>query len=245
MTTCKTRAERVTTPIAAGFEMQAAYIKAALQRAAHAPAMAGISIKSVSVAATRDSQHDPVMTIVWSMPDSGAAIDAPRLSMPGVSCSMISRPADTAVLIDRDGDSPAEIEDALMAVAWELGAWDMCRDERPPLPDGATWRESRYGVGADFGVNDSIIMGHKLVAGARAPDVVCSIAASDGYVVWRFIPLAMATPTARRLWGHKDSTLQPDCTRAGKPGNHRGAWFNPQTPGMANEHQYQLGRKPK
>ncbi len=220
--------------------MQAKTILAALRRAAQAPALAGIYIKSVSICAVHEWQHDAVMTITWSLPDSSAAVEVP--SLPGVTASVLSRPADTAILLPRELASPGEIEDAVMGAAWTLGAWDLCRIESPPLPAGADWNEAKYGVTVGFGRNPYTIMGQPLVTGEYAQDDVCALAARDGYITWRFVPLALATPTARRRWGGKDSTLQTDCTRLNAPGHYRGAWHHPATPGLANEHQYQLGQ---
>lgn len=222
--------------------MQAHIISAVLQKAAQAPALAGIYIKSVSISAARELSHDPIITITWSMPDSSAYIESPSHSMPGVSASIISRPSDTTMSLPREMASPADIEDVVIADAWALGAWDLCRIERAPLPAGADWLESRYGLVGDFGRSDISIAGHPLSVGTRATPEVCEIAARDGYVTWRFVPLSLATPTARRQWAGKDTTLQPDCTRMGEPGGYRGQWRHPADAGTAAEHQYRLGR---
>ena len=220
--------------------MQTQTILAALRRAAQAPALAGIYIKSVSLCAVRQWQHDAVLSITWSMPDGGSSIDMP--SLPGVTATALSRPSDTAILLARNLTTAPEIEDAVIGAAWALGAWDLCRIESPPLPPGSDWHEARYGVGVGFGRNPYTIMGQPMVMGDRAEDDVCATAARDGYITWRFVPLALATLIARQRWGAKDTTLQSDCTRVGEPGQYRGRWWHPQTPGHANEHQYQLGR---
>lgn len=222
--------------------MQANIISAVLQKAAQAPALAGIYIKSVSISAVRVLSHDPILTITWSMPDSSAYIDAPGLSIPGASASIISRPSDTTMSLPREMASPADIEDVVIADAWALGAWDLCRIEGAPLPAGANWPESRYGLAGAFGRCDISIAGQPLSAGTRATAHVCEIAARDGYVTWRFVPLTLATPTARRRWAGKDTTLQQDCTRLGEPGGYRGQWRHPVEPHTAREQQYRLGR---
>ena len=222
--------------------MQAADVMAAFCKAARAPALAGIYIKSISISAVRDPRRQPVLAITWSMPDSSAAIDAPALSLPGVSATAISRPANTAMLLPRSLANPAEIEDAVLNAAWALGAWDLCRTELPPLPSGTDWREPRYGIASAFGQGTYLINGSPLVHAVAPMDKSCALAAREGYITWRFVPLALATPTMRCLWGGKDKTLQPDCTRHGSPGDFRQAWRCPTVPGMAYEHQYQLGR---
>jgi hypothetical protein len=222
--------------------MQAAYITAVLQKAAQAPALAGIYIKSVCICAVRDLTCDPVLTITWSMPDRGAVVDSAALSLPGVSASFTTRPSDTAMLLPRGLVSPAEIEDAVIGAAWSLGAWDLCRIESAPLADGSDWREARYGIKSSFGHSDYVVNGQSLVVGDGAPQSDCEIAARDGYITWRFVPLALATLVARRRWADKDKTLLADCTRSGAPGGYRGQWMHPTVPGTASEQQYQLGR---
>lgn len=220
--------------------MQTQTILSALRRAAQAPALAGIHIKSVSICAVCCWRHDAVLTITWSMPDSGSSIQVP--SLPEVTATALSRPSDTAILLARNLTTPAEIEDAVMSAAWSLGAWDLCRIESPPLPAGTDWHEARYGVAVGFGRNPYTIMGRSMIAGDYAEDEVCATAARDGYITWRFVPLALSTLIARQRWGAKDTTLQADCARSGEPSHYRGRWWHPQTPGQANEHQYQLGR---
>jgi hypothetical protein len=222
--------------------MQAATILAALQRAATGPALAGINIKTVQIAAVRDWTHNPLMTITWSMPDASAAIASAELSLPGVQASVISRPSDTAIMLDRGLASPGEIEDAVIGAAWTLGAWDLIRLEHAPLAACEEWQENRHGINCSFGRNGYTINGQELVTGDQADDDTCELAASVGYVLWRFVPLHLATRIARQRWASKDKTLLPDCTRAGVPGSYRAPWCCPTEPRTANEHQYQLGR---
>lgn len=222
--------------------MQASYLTAVLQKAAQAPAFAGIYVHSVSLSAVSDWLRDPVLTIVWSMPDHSAAIESAALSLPGVSATILSRPSDTSMLLHRAFASPAELEDVVMGSAWSLGAWDLCRCEQAPLAADEDWRSARHGLASSFGHNAYVIAGQPLVTGDRAPDEDCEIAAREGYIDWRFVPLALATPTARQRCGAKDKTLQADCTRPGEPGGYRGKWMHPTTPRTANEHQYRLGR---
>jgi hypothetical protein len=222
--------------------MQAANILAALQNAATAPALAGIYVKNVAISIARPVEHDAVLTIVWSMPDNSAAIQSPDMSMPGVQASVVSRPADTVMRLDRALASPAEIEDAVIACAWTVGAWDLARLESGPLPAGADWREPRYGLATSLGHNAYVINGRPLAAGYSAPVEACEVAAHTGLVTWRFVPLALATPTARQRWAPKDSTLLDDCTRDGEPHGYRGKWMHPTLPATGAEHQYQLGR---
>ena len=222
--------------------MQAATILVALQKAAQTPAMAGIYIKSVSISAVDDWAHNPIMTITWSMPDAGAAIHANALSLPGVQASVISRPSDTSVELQRELVSPAEIEDAVLGAAWHLGAWDVARTEYAPLAPNEDWRDAKHGINSSFGRNDYTIAGQALVTGDQAADATCDLAARNGHVTWRFVPLHLATPIARQRWASKDTTLLPDCTRVGEPGAYRAKWIHPAEHRTGAEHQYQQGR---
>jgi hypothetical protein len=223
--------------------MQTAILLAALQRAAQAPALAGIYIKSVEIAAVDDAAHDPVLVITWSMPDHTAAISSAALSSPGVAATVLSRPADSVLRLTRESASLGEIEDAVFEAAWQLGAWDMVRLERPPLRPCATWREAGNGVAVSFGRNPYLIDGQPLQMGAAVPDELLDLAARAGYVTWRFVPLALSSPTMRRMWAHKDRTLAgSDATRNTTPGHQRARWAHPTEPGTAAEHQYRFGR---
>lgn len=213
---------------------------ASLHRAAIAPALAGIYIKSVTVAATRDPHHDVWITITWSMPE--VDIDFPTQGLPCVTATQTSRPSEIAARLPREMRAPSEIEDEILNVAWRLGAWDVVRCETAPLATGGDWREARHGISMNFGCNPYIIAGQAILTGEPAPDELCARAARDGYVHWRFKPLALAAPAMRRLWHQKDRTLDAACRRDGDPRDYRAAWRNPDEPHTAAEHVYQLGR---
>jgi hypothetical protein len=217
-------------------------IKRAVAQAARGPAMAGIYVKSVAIAAAHDWTHDPIMLITWSMPDAGAVIDVPEVALPGVRASVISRPADTAIRLDRNLASPAELEDAILAAAWEMGSWDLVRLELAPLAAGADWWDARHGIAPSFGRNPYTICGQPLVVGEGADDEVCEAAAVGGYIKWRFLPTTSAGANTRQHRRGKDATLQPNGARPGSPGEHRAAWRHPVKPLTACEHQYQLGQ---
>lgn len=215
-------------------------IKSTILSAAKSPATAGIYIKSISVSATYSAAYPPVMTIVWSMPDTEIHHDG--LSMPGVDASVRSRPSDTTILLYRELMSPAEMEDGILSAAWELGAWDLVRSEHAPRAPGDNWREARYGICSSFGRNDYIIAGQALSQGESAPEAAMAEAAKDGFVTWRFIPLSLAHPVTKKQWGPKDKTLSDGLTRAGNIGDYRESWKRPREPLTAADHIYQLGR---
>ena len=218
-------------------------IKAAVLAASQAPKMGGIYVKSITVSALYKHMQYAWVTITWSMPD--VSIDAPEHSKKGVKATIISRPADTVIKIPVNSATPAEIDEALLQLAWELGAWDMCRLERAPLTKDQNWHEPRYGLLSAFGRDATNIAGTPLQQGASAADWVLEHAAKNGYVAWRFIPLALATPFMRKRWGGVDATLQADCMRAGETKMRPAQFYRPSAPNTVHEQQYQLGRKVK
>lgn len=217
-------------------------IKSRLMAATKAPAIAGIYIKSVSVSATYSTAHAPVLTVVWSMPDHGFVSEA--VSLPGVEATVYSRPSDTTIVLYRDGLAPSDIEDIVLEAAWQFGAWDVVRSERAPMQSPDDWRMSRYGITSSFGRDTMAVLGQPLTQGDGVPDVAMEEAARDGFVTWRFIPLSLATPTARSRWGDRDKTLNATCQRDGVPPISRGSWTRPREPQTAHDHIYQLGRAP-
>lgn len=213
-------------------------IAAILKQAASAPALAGVFVKSVRVASTY--RGDAIATITWSWPEHG---EASRPSgMPGVSMTVAARPSDTTLALVLPGPTVHEAEHEVLAAAWGLGAWDVRRIEHSPLADPAQWREARYGLASDFGINLVTIAGQPIQAGDRAPTADVRAAASDGWVSWSFVPLALSSRTMRERWGAKDKTLDMDCSRTILiPPMRLAEWHQPE-PGYAHEHIYQLGR---
>lgn len=218
-------------------------IKTAVEAAAKGPAMAGIYVKCINVSALYRHMQHAWVTIVWSMPDMSAAIPAPGLSLPGVTATVVSAPTDTVMAVPVEQATPADIEEALLQLAWQWGAWDMCRLERSPLATGQSWQQVNTGLSVAFGRNPIAIMGHPLQAGDEAADWMLDEAAANGWVAWRFIPLALARPSLRGMWGTKDSTLREDCTREGSHRLHVAAFRRPKDPNTGAEMQYRLGRK--
>lgn len=208
-----------------------------IQQAASAPALAGVGIKSIRIAATYSLEA--MLTITWSWPEVGE-VSQPS-GLPGVAMSVAARPADLTLALVLPGPTVHEAEQSVLDVAWQLGAWDVRRIEHAPLADPAQWREARHGLAGDFGINPVTIGGTPVQKGDRAP-VAAAEAGSNGWVTWSFVPLAFATRTMRARWGGKDKTLEADCTRGGTlPPTRLADWHQPE-PGYAHEHIYQLGR---
>lgn len=222
--------------------MQAATLLAALQKVAQGPAMAGIYIKAVQVAAVHDWAHDPIMVITWSMPDSSAYIDRDDLAGQGMQATSISRPADTSISISRHLASPDELESAVLQTAWELGAWDVSRLEHARLPVGAAWHEPRYGLMSDFGHSPYLICGQPMAVGDVADDDTCELAAASGWVTWTFVPMCLTTPQTQKKHMGKDKTLTTSGKRTGIMPMMQMMWWHPIDPHTAHQHIYEMGK---
>ena len=103
--------------------------------------------------------------------------------------SFTSVPSSALQVNDRWRDLE-DVDRAAMEAAWELGAWDVARAERPGcLRPGAPSREAlecMQAFGAfPFGVNGN------QVSVAEAPDVeeLMQLAAAQGYLMWLFRPV--------------------------------------------------------
>lgn len=109
------------------------------------------------------------------------------------------------------------IDCAAMDAAWELGAWDVARAERPGcMRPGAQSTEALECLQA-FGSFPSSMAGTQLVV-SDAPDAeeLVQLAAQRGYLMWAFRPVKGG------IWADyaDDATLGPEGTRAG-PCPHR------------------------
>jgi hypothetical protein len=102
------------------------------------------------------------------------------------------------------------VDRAALEAAWELGAWDVARAERPsctrPGADSAEALDCLKAFGAfPFGAPTDQV----LVADAPDADELVSVAARRGYLMWLFRPVRGG------IWKEfaDDATLLPDGTR--------------------------------
>lgn len=109
------------------------------------------------------------------------------------------------------------VDEAAMEAAWELGAWDVARAERPGcMRPGAYCTEALECLQAfgsfPFGMNGAQVV----VSDAPDADDLVLLAAERGYLMWTFRPVKGG------IWAEfaDDATLGPEGTRPG-PCPHR------------------------
>jgi hypothetical protein len=125
-------------------------------------------------------------------------------------------PSSALQLNDR-WQSLVAVDRAAMEAAWELGAWDVARAERPgcmrPGAAGTEALECLQAFGSfPYGINGSQVV----VSDAPDADELVQLAAQRGYLMWLFRPVKGS------IWAEyaDDATLGPEGTRQG-PCPHR------------------------
>jgi hypothetical protein len=141
----------------------------------------------------------------------------------------------SALQLNERWDRFDELENAVLDVAWELGAWDLARLEaRPFIRPGADCQESFECMGA-FGKVPVALDGQvPVVAEVPDSDELIEAAARSGYVQWIFRPVHGG------VWADvaDDLTLQPGGYR-NPPCPYLSA---PTRPGKSRKVVYQFGR---
>jgi hypothetical protein len=120
-------------------------------------------------------------------------------------------PSSALQLNDRWNDLIA-VDQAAMEAAWELGAWDVARAERPGcMRPGAQCTEALECLQAfgsfPYGMHGSQVV----VSDAPDADELVQVAAHRGYLMWVFRPVKGG------IWAEyaDDATLGPEGSRAG------------------------------
>lgn len=118
-------------------------------------------------------------------------------------------PSSALQLNERWGDLVA-VDRAAMEAAWELGAWDVARAERPgclrPGANGTEAFECLQAFGSfPYGINGQQVV----VADAPDADDLVQLAADRGYLMWVFRPVSGG------IWADyaDDATLTPEGRR--------------------------------
>ena len=118
----------------------------------------------------------------------------------------------SALQVNERWDDLIDVEQATLDAAWQMGAWDVARAERPGcLRPGARNNEPLECLQA-FGAFPYGVNGQQLVVGdAPDSDELLKVAAKRGYLLWLFRPVSGG------IWGDvtEDATLSPEGRRAG------------------------------
>lgn len=118
----------------------------------------------------------------------------------------------SALQINEHWDDLIAVDQATLEAAWQLGAWDVARAERPAcLRPGAGATEPMECLQA-FGAYPYGVNGHQVVV-SDAPDTddLVKLAADRGYLMWLFRPVSGG------IWAEvaEDSTLSSEGRRTG------------------------------
>jgi hypothetical protein len=176
-----------------------------LERITNQISATGLPLFGITLAAVPCPDTPLILTLHWHafIKEKLAELDEAE------AVSFTPVPSSALQLNDRWQDLVA-VDRAAMEAAWQLGAWDVARAERPgclrPGADSSEALECLQAFGAfPFGVN-----GNQVVV-AEAPDVdeLVKLAAARGYLLWLFRPVSGG------IWGEysEDATLTADGRR--------------------------------
>lgn len=167
----------------------------------------GLPLFAITLAAVPCADTPVILTLHWH-----AFIKEKLADIPGAEpVSYTSVPSSALQLNERWRDL-LSVDRAAMDAAWELGAWDVQRAERPGCSrPGAESREALECLQAfgafPFGLNNN----QMVVADAPDTDELVEVAARRGYLMWLFRPVRGG------IWGEyaDDATLDQSGRRSG------------------------------
>jgi hypothetical protein len=176
-----------------------------LERIEQQIAATKLPLFAITVAAVPCPQTPVILTLHWHgfVREKLAEVESAR------PVSFKSVPSSALQLNDR-WDDVLTLERSALGAAWELGAWDVARAEKPsctrPGADSGEALECLQAFGAfPFGsqANDLV------VADTPDADELINVAARRGYLMWLFRPVHGG------IWQEyaDDATLRPDGTR--------------------------------
>ena len=157
-----------------------------LERIEEQIAASGLPLVGITLAAVPCPDTPVILTLHWHgfINEKLAAVEQAE------TVSYTPVPSSALQLNDRWRDLIA-VDCAAMEAAWELGAWDVARAERPGcLRPGASSTEALECLQAfgsfPFGINGNQVV----VADAPDADELVQLAASRGYLTWLFRPVS-------------------------------------------------------
>ncbi len=172
----------------------------------------GLPLVGITLAAVPCPDTPVILTLHWHGFIKEKLVDTEEAE----AVSYTPVPSSALQLNERWRDLVA-VDRAAMEAAWELGAWDVARAERPGcMRPGATSTEALECLQAfgsfPFGINGNQVV----VSDAPDADDLVQLAAGRGYLMWLFRPVRGG------IWAEyaEDATLAPDGRRS-PPCPHR------------------------
>jgi hypothetical protein len=160
---------------------------------------------AITLAAVPCPDTPVILTLHWH------AFVRERLAQTETAEAVSYKPVPSSALqLNERWDNVLTVDRAALAAAWELGAWDVARAERPSVTrPGAQSREALECLQA-FGAFPFGVDGNQVVV-SDAPDTddLLNVAARHGYLMWMFRPVRGG------IWKEyaDDTTLKSDGTR--------------------------------
>ncbi|MBK6981935.1 MAG: diguanylate cyclase [Betaproteobacteria bacterium] len=189
-----------------------------------------LPLVGVSVAAVPYANTPVVLTLHWH-----GFVETRLAEVTDANVVAYQPVPSSALQVNERWDGFADLENAVLEVAWELGSWDLARREAPPfIRPGSSAQESVECMGA-FGNLPIAIEGQPPIV-AEVPDgeELIEAAGRAGYVHWMFRPVRGG------VWAEvaEDLTLEEGGYR-NPPCPHLSA---PTKPGRSRRVVYQFGR---
>ncbi len=167
----------------------------------------GLPLFAVTLAAVPCADTPVILTLHWH-----AFVREKLAEVPSAGAVAFTPVPSSALQLNERWSDLATVDRAAMEAAWELGAWDVQRAERPACArPGAELREALECLQA-FGAFPYGVHRQQLVV-ADAPDTedLLEVAAHRGYLMWLFRPVRGG------IWGEyaDDATLDRSGRRTG------------------------------
>ena len=183
----------------------------------------GLPLFGITLAAVPCPDTPLILTLHWH------AFVKERLAAPEEREPLSYTPVPSSALQLNDRwEDLMSVDRAAMEAAWELGAWDVARAERPGcLRPGAPSGEALECLQAFGAFPFGVAASQAVVAEAPDADELLQLAAARGYLLWMFRPVsggiwaeyaedATLTPAGRRRPPCPVSPIPPICDRKRK-----------------------------
>jgi hypothetical protein len=164
-----------------------------------------LPLVAITVAAVPCPQTPVILTLHWH-----GFVREKIAQVEGAQPVSFKSVPSSALQLNERWDDVLTLERSALEAAWELGAWDVARAEKPsctrPGADSSEALECLQAFGAfPFGAQGNDLV----VADAPDADELINVAARRGYLMWMFRPVHGG------IWKDiaEDATLRPDGTR--------------------------------